>query len=242
MGAGASLDPGLSRNNEDGDRYFCHSCHRVFGLGTIQNPSDYYCPYCQSTFLEELGGVSSQISVRHRTHGNLTADQARRISNATAMLRLLETQLRDELEHLQTAFEVANARFNEELQQEKMKKLTKVMKGRLRMTTINLDMACGQPSCPICSEDFILGSDVLKLPCTHFFHQTCAMPWLDMKQNCPICRNELSDTLPTEDELNKFNNMELEERLKDLEVDEEELELDEEEVAVSTNVTSLKMN
>ena len=134
MGSGASFDAGISSSSQDNHgRYFCHSCHRVFGIGGVdrwvfvkiqiaipsfsmvwyfsltRSPLDYYCPHCQSTFLEELGnnmfseynfgGMDAErgISVRHRSHGHshaqLTNEQSRRISNATAMLRLLETQV-----------------------------------------------------------------------------------------------------------------------------------------------------
>lgn len=176
MGAAASFDHGFALSTES-NRYFCHSCHRVFGLDNIENSVDYYCPHCQSTFLEEIvsprngsydsrvvhviggptglhGGSNNNsrlqteplISIRHRTvYGQLTLEQARRISNATAMLRLLELQLREELEHLQHAFETTNMRIdNVNGQQEKPKKLTKVMKSCLRTRPVNIDMACSQ--------------------------------------------------------------------------------------------------
>lgn len=219
------MDPNLGfleHGTGDGERYFCHSCHRVFGLGTVQNPQDFYCPHCQSTFLEEIGG-SDQIAVRHRTHGQLTTDQARRITSATAMLRLLESQLREELETLQLAFAAASARMNEDGNRAKQKQLTKLMKSRLRGVGVNLDMACSQPSCPICSEDFVLGNEALRLPCSHIFHDACVMPWLEMKQNCPICRAELSDALPTEADLEPCSVIELKTRLRDFDVDDDKL-------------------
>lgn len=184
MGSGASFDNGLNLGSTNGDnRYFCHSCHRVFGLGTINNPTDFYCPHCQSTFLEEMGGdagfynrSSELVAVRHRNQSSvMTVEQARRMNNATAMLRLLESQLREELEHLQRA--VGTFTMNND-NSEKPKKLTKVMRGRLRNTTVNLDLICGQPSCPICNEEFILGGDALKIPCSHIFHKDCVLPWV----------------------------------------------------------------
>lgn len=226
MGAGASFDvPGLlvGESASDEDRYFCHSCHRVFGLDGVANPTDFYCPHCQSTFLEEIGGSSNGIAVRHRTHGSLTTDQARRISSATAMLRLLESQLREELEQLQTAFENANARFSNDGHGDKNKKLSMIMKARLRTCSVNLDMACSQPSCPICSEDFVLGSEVLRMPCSHIFHDACVLPWLEMKQNCPICRAEISDALPTVEELEKLSVIELKAKLREVDAEEDDI-------------------
>lgn len=220
MGAGASMDPNLGildGGSGERERYYCHSCHRVFGLGSVQNPQDYYCPHCQSTFLEEIGG-SDQIAVRHRNHGPLTTDQSRRITSATAMLRLLEAQLREELETLQIAFAAASARMSEDAARNKQRQLTKLMKSRLRTTTVTLDMACSQPSCPICSEDFVLSNEALRMPCSHIFHDSCVMPWLEMKQNCPICRAELSNTLPTESDLEPCSIIELKARLREFDV------------------------
>ena len=137
MGAAASFDTGLE--SADGEnRYYCHQCQRLIALTNFTG--GIVCPYCQSTFLEEITSGrlrtprgqshnhSSALTV-HRDNNvrsqPLTADQARRINNATAMLRLLEMQLREELEHLQLAFENASIRFQTQHSHDK-KKLTKI--------------------------------------------------------------------------------------------------------------------
>jgi hypothetical protein len=135
------------------------------------------------------------------------------------MLRLLESQLREELEALQTAFEHASQRSAEEA---KTKRLTKIMRAKLRNVHLDLDTICSQPSCPICSEDFPVDSQALRLPCSHLFHKDCVMPWLEMKQTCPICRNELSDAIPSANEMQKLTEEELRERLVDAGATEEE--------------------
>jgi hypothetical protein len=128
------------------------------------------------------------------------------------MLRLLETQLRDELEQLQTAY-ANNARRAEE---EKVRPLTTVMREKLRRATFSLDMLCSQPSCPVCSEDFTVGAAATQLPCSHLFHESCVMPWLDAKKTCPICRFELTDTVPSVADLERFTEAELAEKLTGL--------------------------
>ncbi|KAJ1424667.1 hypothetical protein B484DRAFT_451422, partial [Ochromonadaceae sp. CCMP2298] len=219
MGSGASFDMGMSEEGGSG-RFFCHTCQRVFQLGGVSSPQDYYCPHCQSTFLEELN-ANHHPSHRHSDillggHSHLSSEQNRRISNATAMLRLLETQLREELEQLQVAYEAANVQINGGTEKAKM---TKLLLGKLRKTPLSLDAVCSQPSCPICSEDFALGSEAVKLPCGHLFHRVCVLHWLNMKQNCPICRSTISNEMPTRQELSELSEPELRDWLVELDVD-----------------------
>jgi hypothetical protein len=221
MGSGASFDMGLNLEAADSERFFCHACHRIFPLGGVRSPQDYYCPHCQSTFLEELNEVSRHNDILSlgggSAHSHLSSEQNLRISNATAMLRLLETQLREELEQLQVAFEAANVHMtNGSISKAKM---TKLMLGKLRKTPLSLDTVCSQPSCPICSEDFALGSEAVKLPCGHLFHRVCVLHWLDMKQNCPICRTSISNDMPTRQELAELSVGELWDWLRELDVE-----------------------
>eukprot|EP00474_Spongospora_subterranea_P000222 CRZ00680.1 hypothetical protein [Spongospora subterranea] len=59
-------------------------------------------------------------------------------------------------------------------------------------------------SCAVCFEDFVVGSKALTLPCDHFFHRSCILPWLERQNTCPLCRYEL----PTEPVL--VNEMDIE--------------------------------
>ena len=49
----------------------------------------------------------------------------------------------------------------------------------------------GENTCSVCKEDFSVGNKMMDLPCNHYFHEECLMPWLNQHDSCPICRFEL---------------------------------------------------
>ena len=156
--------------------------------------------------------------VEGRGHYHLNEEQARRLTNAAALLHLLELQLRDELDILRSA--LSNTENND-----KNQPLSQLMKDRLRKVSINLNMMCEQPSCPICSEDYTPNEEVLKLPCAHLYHNNCVLPWLDTKKTCPICRFEFKNELPSNEEIESFTSDELKLRIHNyIEINEEILD------------------
>jgi hypothetical protein len=155
------------------------------------------CVICGSSFIEEVVGGRSQY--------HLNESQARRLTNAAALLQLLELQLRDELDALRQT--LAN---EQQQQQEKVNQpLTQIMKDRLRTIALSVEMMCEQPSCPICSEDYSPNEEVLRMPCAHVYHSGCVMPWLETKKTCPICRFELTNEVPGSEEMAAFSSEEL---------------------------------
>ena len=51
-------------------------------------------------------------------------------------------------------------------------------------------------TCAVCKDEFECGQDCLSMPCQHYFHKECIIPWLKERNSCPVCRFEL----PTDDE------------------------------------------
>jgi len=42
--------------------------------------------------------------------------------------------------------------------------------------------------CSICLEHFIEDEPIIQLKCNHIFHAQCIDDWLQIQENCPLCR------------------------------------------------------
>ncbi|KAM1009895.1 hypothetical protein ACFX13_046145 [Malus domestica] len=49
--------------------------------------------------------------------------------------------------------------------------------------------------CAVCKDNILVEDKVRSLPCCHYYHQDCIVPWLGIRNTCPVCRYEL----PTDD-------------------------------------------
>ncbi|XP_073000771.1 uncharacterized protein [Typha latifolia] len=49
--------------------------------------------------------------------------------------------------------------------------------------------------CAVCKDEISLEERVTRLPCSHYYHKECILPWLGIRNTCPVCRYEL----PTDD-------------------------------------------
>ncbi|KAB2603835.1 E3 ubiquitin-protein ligase RNF181-like [Pyrus ussuriensis x Pyrus communis] len=50
---------------------------------------------------------------------------------------------------------------------------------------------CGK-QCAICLEEMQCGSEAIRTPCSHEYHESCIVKWLKMSLLCPLCRFEMS--------------------------------------------------
>ncbi|CAA3028759.1 E3 ubiquitin- ligase Praja-2-like isoform X1 [Olea europaea subsp. europaea] len=45
--------------------------------------------------------------------------------------------------------------------------------------------------CAVCKENVAVGEKMTRMPCFHLYHGDCILPWLEIRNTCPVCRYEL---------------------------------------------------
>ncbi len=53
-----------------------------------------------------------------------------------------------------------------------------------------------EKDCSVCKEMFKLGSKIVRMPCDHLYHDECILQWLELHNNCLVCRYELATDDP----------------------------------------------
>ncbi|XP_070295163.1 E3 ubiquitin-protein ligase RNF115 [Salvelinus sp. IW2-2015] len=67
----------------------------------------------------------------------------------------------------------------------------KEMISSLPTVNVSQEQTDSRLECPVCREEYSMGESVKQLPCLHYFHSDCIVPWLELHDTCPVCRKSL---------------------------------------------------
>ncbi|CAI9266872.1 unnamed protein product [Lactuca saligna] len=70
-----------------------------------------------------------------------------------------------------------------------------VVKNLLSVVITDQDFEKNNIRCAVCKDEIGVGVMAKQLPCGHRYHGDCILPWLCIRNTCPVCRHEL----PTDD-------------------------------------------
>lgn len=195
--------------------FWCHICKKEFNKLFIENV-DVLCRYCGGNFCEEI--ISNVMDQQHPSHFQPyeAHPQTQRQSNnpfnivhmprtnrprttssfLDMILGLLgrhshgEQSLEDIINYIMVN---DNNRYgNPPASQKFVENLEKIEVNELNRIQVGKD---NDNMCSVCKDLFELKQTCVNLPCKHFFHDDCILPWLKERNSCPTCRFEL----PTDD-------------------------------------------
>eukprot|EP00252_Welwitschia_mirabilis_P007938 TRINITY_DN19636_c0_g1_i1.p1 TRINITY_DN19636_c0_g1~~TRINITY_DN19636_c0_g1_i1.p1 ORF type:complete len:284 (+),score=35.45 TRINITY_DN19636_c0_g1_i1:125-976(+) len=127
-------------------------------------------------------------------HYHFVEDEYDAIGSELEDVQALVDQVDIESETLAGQFDIEYVSASSPAAQSVVERLTS-----FRITASNDATIKERTHCPICRELFIVCETARQLPCGHFYHEGCILPWLNSNNTCPDCRCEL----PTADAANE---------------------------------------
>ncbi len=181
-------------------KYWCHNCKKTFNKIYIES-QPIECIFCYNQICEEIieNENNPQNYIPYNPRGEENQPQIIRISNPNNflidfVLNLLNMNYEEE--EIETILNYlmnndTNRYGSPPASKKEIEKLNKYILTKEKLDNFGIENICS-----VCKEEFQIGNEMLDLPCNHYFHKDCLMPWLNQHDSCPVCRFELQ----TEDE------------------------------------------
>lgn len=152
---------------------------------------DLFDSFTQSLFENFFNGFQDRLPVnrprRHRER-NLFEMLLSEFSNLDSFdIRPIHRFVRDPRQQAMDITELLAAMANMHPQGQRPANLNRI--NNLLSVKMTSTIISSNTTCTVCQEDFKVGEKAKKLTCDHYFHEDCLMPWLQVQNTCPICRN-----------------------------------------------------
>ena len=203
-------------------KIWCYICKKEFSQ-PYEEKSEIHCNFCGKTFCEIIENDDMSVEShpmyfnpfvlnnnnRDNLNYNYNINNGNRnqnrinifeISNARRANRLLDLianyyiiqNYNDNIDNIISHLMLndTNKYGNPPASKKAVEKLKKYKINEEKIKEFGFENLCG-----ICKDEFIIGEECLSMPCNHYFHRNCLLPWLKERNSCPICRYEL----PTDD-------------------------------------------
>ncbi|XP_024018104.1 E3 ubiquitin-protein ligase RNF181 [Morus notabilis] len=121
------------------------------------------------------------------------SEAAARVAAAAAGDRQAETVIRIEKHTIVREFDLAAAETGEQSESvqsavEELERLIYEGGSTDHDDHHNHDDESKLMTCVICTEEVMIGSQLIRMPCSHQFHEDCILQWLNKANSCPLCR------------------------------------------------------
>uniref|UniRef100_A0A674P0N7 RING-type E3 ubiquitin transferase n=1 Tax=Takifugu rubripes TaxID=31033 RepID=A0A674P0N7_TAKRU len=163
-------------------RFFCYCCK---GETTPKLP-DLVCPRCESGFIEEVTEDTRMVQ-------QFLADLFSNDGSPGGAPATLSSMLQyGDYVWSQGSLDAVVTELLEQLENTGPPPAEKEMISLLPTVCISQEQTECRLGCPVCCEEYSSGEFVRKLPCLHYFHSGCIVPWLELHDTCPVCRKSLN--------------------------------------------------
>ena len=194
-------------------KYYCYSCKKNFNKIFIEN-SPVECTYCYSQICEELlpsydKDILPPDKFTPYSYNNEPEPTILRLTDPNnPLVQLISDLINSEYENEEIE-NILNYVMNNDENKYGSPPAAKSEINKLKKYVLskeNLKKLGCENSCSVCKEDFVIGNKMMDLPCKHYFHEECLMPWLNQHDSCPICRFELKTDDPDYEKMKILRN------------------------------------
>ncbi|CAL8294954.1 unnamed protein product [Merluccius merluccius] len=183
-------------------RFFCHCCKRE----TDPQLPDLTCPRCESGFVEEVAEDSRSVlfetdlilsffqlcRIVQQFLANLFANNGNPGSTPASLSSMLQLHSNPgDYAWGQGGLDSVITELLGQLEGTGPPPAEKDMISSLPTVSVSQEQTECRLECPVCCERYSLGEYVRQLPCLHYFHSDCIVPWLELHDTCPVCRKSL---------------------------------------------------